>query len=554
MSLHDFIKKETPKFNKDVVEGLTYTRMEDGLEYLNEFIYYTCNSRVGEESNLKYLGCEMVMPEVEKKLLTSNSKPAFDVSKNTIYLVNFRFQYADEPEVREYQTYLPYIEKGNRMKLSGSDFIVQPVFADKVVSIGEEGVFINILTAKHNFNKDVKVIKYKGEFRRVPLIVSKLYKNAQVKHERTTRALPTLMHYFLSQYGYSETMKRLLGYVPEATYETSSEGVCEALTTPPRSWIGDRAKYEPSKIKFIIRQDEKEEHAMYCIGNILYLLENFPERMMIEDLDKPGLWKRLLSEIIHSGHYSAGYLNEKITAHFNDLNSRLDVNVTNKLKDVGIRAGCLMDLMEVIFVNFNKWIVSNSTRSYFDSKVYEVESFSFAFIANEFTKVSLNINKEELRSGGKKLDSQMVDKIFRQHITLRKVYRNRNEKMFVSTSDCPGDHLYFNNSKHVAMQESDAIDIERGQSNTSDKHKISAESAVVGSVYGLSKSNPIPTIHINPYVRIDKETGAVLPHPGTEEIMRKTELLLSNFSLDDAIVDISDSSDPDVEDEDHKDD
>ena len=549
-TLHSFIKEQTPKFNKSVVEGLSYTRMKHGLQYIDKFIYYICNNKNSRSNNLRYLGYEVVTPEEEVKMNLRSSKAFHDVSKNTMYLVKFKFQYGNEQQIREYPVYLPYILKGNRFLLAGSNFLVMPVFSDKVISVGEQGIFIDILTAKRNFSKFYRTFKYKGVYKHIPLITTLLYIKNDTKLDPTTRAKITVMHYLLAEYGYSETMRLVLGYVPKPVYDTKETNVLTTTGLVPKGWLKHKDLYEPTKIKFIINEDENEEHALYCVGNVMYIIEEFADRITINDLDNPLVWRRLLSEAILSGAYSISYLHEKITAHFNELNSNLNVTIVEKLKAVGIEVSTFMELMMKIFINYNNWIMAKSSKSYFYNKTYEVETRLFAYITNEFTKVVLDINKEEIRANHKLLDPLMVDKSFSKYIKMRKIFSLKNENVFITSVEYAGDHLYPKNSRMVAQQEANAINKKKKSNNTTSKHKISAESAVIGSILGLSKSNPIPNIHINPYVRLDPVTGTVLPHEGYEDIIERTNILLSNISLDGDVEDISDMEPGDTESDD----
>lgn len=542
-SLHSYIANKTPKFNKSVVEGLVYTRMENALDYIDNFIRYTCTQRKADgNNNIIYLGHEEVSPEIETKInLCSKPRTTYDIAENNMYLVKFMFKYANYPDILEYLIYLPYIEKGNTIKLSGSKFLVMPTLADKVVSIGEKIIFINILTAKYSFNRRYHSVVSNGQYIRSPIILTELYKNQSKRTEDTTKSKILVMHYLLSEYGYSKTMMSLLGYVPTPTYncDESKHRVVKTTGNIPHGYIQDHSSYVPTKIKFIIPEGKADGQDTHCLGNVIYILDQFPDRMTIDKLDDPLAWRRLLSEIIHSGNHGLSYLNEKISAHFNDLNSNFDTITINKLKDIGIESNNLLNLLEKIFINFNSWVLKDDVDSYFYNKSYEVESFVLSYITSMFTRVVLDINKEELRTMGGILDIFKVKKIFDDHIKRRSIFKLKDEKRFVTSVEYAGDHLYFKNTKMVGVQESDFVSKESG-TNTSDRKKITAESSVIGSILALSKKNPTPIIHVNPYVNIDPDTGTVLPHKEYMDIINRTNDLLNNLKDSDDVKDISD--------------
>lgn len=538
-SLASFIKDRTPKFNKQLVEGLCYHRIKDAISYIDQFIRYSCEQKT--DTNLRYLGFKEVTPQEELKFLFNKSnRVVYDIARNDIYLVKFIFQYGEEEDVRESYFYLPFLEKGNSMHMSGNKFLISPVLADKVISIGERIVFINILTAKYSFTRIHHNVSVDGSFRRVPLVLGELYKNQVKKLQDTTKAKPTIMHYLLANYGYSKTMEMLLGFVPTPVYEYSGNDKVVITTTglTPRGYIKDSGIYEPTKIKFLVDPSQYNEEVLYCIGNLYYVLDNFPDRIKVEELDNTTIWRWLLSEIIHTGLHSLSYLNEKINAHFNDLSSDFDIVTRKKLKDIDINTTNLIELLLVIFKNYNNWMLTANERDLYHNKTYEVESYVLSYLTSRITRAVLDINKEEMRTQGGLLDEKTVTKIFKKYFGLRSVFGIRKETTFVSTVNYSGDHLYFKRTSIVSEQESDFVNVGVKETNTSERKKIVASMATIGSILGLSKKNPTPLIHLNPYCNIDYNTGTVLPHPQYNDIIENTDKLLANIGVIDEIEDL----------------
>lgn len=533
-----WISEITPKFNKELAEGLVYHRLRDAVDYVDSFIRYSCSCKTN--TNLQYLGYEELSPKEEVKyLLKGTGKIIHDITENDLYLVKYLFRYGDESELREYYLYLPYLSKGNVIRLSGNRFLVMPTLSDKVISIGDRVIFINVLTAKYNFTRLTHTIRVDGRYQNLPVIQAELYKNQSKKLDDTTKASSTIMHYLLANYGYSATMKMLLGFVPRPVYDVDDPNVklIESTGEVPKGYIDDKFLYEPTKIKFALTNGELNANAVYCLANVFYVLDNFPERISIDQMDDPVIWRRLMGEIIHSGNHGIGYLNEKMHAHFNDLNSSFDTITINKLQEVNIKAGSLIELLLVIFQNFNEWLMRNTTKSIYFNKGYEAESIVLNHITSRITRIALDINKEELRNHGAPLDKKMVDKVFKKYWSTRAIFGLKKDKRNVTSNEYSGDHLYFKNTSMVVQQESDFINKDKPDSNTSTRSKITAEMAAVGSILGLSKKNPTPLIRVNPYVMTDT-SGTLIPDPGLTDILERTELLLSNAVVAEDIEDI----------------
>lgn len=543
-TLAKFIAEKTPKFNQQAVEGLCYHRLKNAITYIDNFIKYSCNSKTN--THLQYLGYRELLPKEEIKFLfNKTSKVIYDIAENDIYLVDFMFRYGDEEQIRHYQFYIPYMNKGNIIRLSGNNFLVMPVLSDKVVSIGDKIIFINILTAKYSFTRSYFSIKVQqpgqssAVFSRVSVINTELYKNQVKKLEDTTKANTTVMHYLLANYGFTKTMNMLLGFVPKPVYDYSKNDkvILSSTGNIPHGYIKNKQLYQKTNIKFIVDESKYNEDVLYVIGNLFYIIDNFPDVISIDELDNTVIWKRLLGEIIHSGNHGLAYLSEKINAHFNDLNSNFDMITIGKLRDIGIDSNNLIELLGVIFKQFNNWIMNAEVRSLYHSKTYEVESFILSHLTSRITRIVLDINKEELRINNEKLDSKIVDKIFNKYFITRAIFSLKKDKQYVTSIEYSGDHLYPKNTAMVVQQESDFVNINNANVNTSEKKKIVASMATVGSILGLSKKNPVPVVRLNPYVNIDPATGSVLPHPVFNNIIEETDRLLANITNDEEIND-----------------
>lgn len=547
-SLGKFIADRTPKFNKLMVEGMAYHRINKAIEYLDNFIKYSCSSKTN--THLEYLGYRELPPKEEIKFLfNKTSKVVYDIADNDIYLVEFNFKYGDEELPRKYFFYVPFLSKGNVMHMSGNKFLILPVLSDKVVSIGDKIIFINILTAKYSFSRSYFSVVVDNTFHRVPIVNTELYKNQAKKLEDTTKAYTTVMHYLLANYGYDKTMMMLLGFIPKAVYDYSGNDkvVISSTGNPPHGYIRNKTIYAPTNIKFVVEPEQYNEETLYCIGNIFYIIDNFPDSVTIDELNNHTLWKRLLGEIIHSGNHGLAYITEKISAHFNDLNSNFDTITTNKLKDIDINCHSLIQLLVVIFKQFNNWIMNAEVRSLYHNKSYEVESFMLSHLTSRLTRIVLDINKEELRIGGGKLESKVVDNIFKKYFVTRAIFSLKKDKLYVTSIEYCGDHLYSKNTSMIVQQESDFVNVAANDTNTSERKKVVGSMATIGSLLGLSKKNPTPLIRLNPYVTVDFKTGTILPNPLYNDIVENTDKLLSNIVLSDSVIDndeyVSDISD-----------
>ena len=555
-TLASFMANDSPKFNKEMVEGLCYHRLKNVISYVDNYIKYSCTHKTN--TKLRYLGYRQLSPKDEIKLLINkNNKAIFDIAENDIFPIELIFQYGDEINNRYYYLYLPYASKGNLIKLSGTNLLVSPVLADKVISIGEHIVFINIMTAKYNFERIIYTIKINDVFKRTPIIVTRLYRNQSKKLANTTEAVPTVMHYLLAQFGYSKTCEIMLGFVPKAVYTdkciTKDKVTICSTGNKPKGYIKDKFNYATTNIKFQIDTKDFTEDVSYLLGNILYLIDNFPEAVTIDQLDNTFLWKNMLGEIIHSGNHQIAYIMEKINAHFKDINSSFDSVTYQKLLDIDINANNLIELMVIIFKNFNTWILSADVKTIYNNKAYECELYVLSKITSAITRAVLDISKEELRLESKMLESKTVDKILNMYLRPKIIFSLKKEILYVSSVNYSGDHLYPKNTSIITEQQSDPISAITATTNISERKKITASMITTGCILGLPKKNPVPVIRLNPFVTTNKSDGTVLPHPVYNDIIEKTNMLFSNIVdldiKDISLINIHENDDNDIDNE-----
>lgn len=535
-TMADFIKNDIPTYNRFMNEGYGYYKMKTAYEYVDEFFKFACEYKT--KTHMKYLGCRKVSPDEEIKLMYSlRNRYIYDCSQSSIYLVEYTFQYADEPTQRKHYFYLPYFEKGNVFQLGGSKFVVMPVLANKVISIGDNVIFINIQTSKYNIYRTFHSVTVNSMYQRVPVITATLYKNQSKKLEDTTKAYTIILHYLIAVYGYTQLCQLYLGFVPEVTYgEEDKKGYTSigSVKIAPKGYIKSKEFYPATNITFYVKNENFSEKVTYFIGNLLYLIDNFPDVITIEELDNKLLWMKLLGEIIHSGKHQLSYIMEKMNAHFSDICSSLDINTMQKLKDIGYSdINTTLDLLYLIFKNYNNWIMSEEVRTIYNNKAYEVESYVLNPITSNFVRAMLDLSKEELRNNKEPLESKVVSTIFNKYLKERSIFKLRSQKtakLILNSVEYSGDHLFFKNTALIAEQESNPINIDKQENSPSEKKRLIASMITVGNILGLPKKNPTPVVRMNPYVNVDYKSGTILPHPKYNPIIEATERYLSNIA------------------------
>lgn len=551
--------------NAKVMEGFTYHELKDSTEYIEEAILHASTERT--KTHLRYLGYRRMLPEevVKHKFGQAVNRP-YNLAPNDLYYCEYKFQYgSDEEHVYNEVVALPFLRRGNEFGMGGKGWTIMPTIMDKVISIGDDQVFVDITTAKYIFKRSTHTVVENGHNRNIPIVIAELYRNQSDRLAPTTNAKPTMMHYLLSYYGYSKTMQMLLGFIPQVVV---GRDVVEGKTTimsqggPPDGYYhksqdrfeldenGDPIKtdirYTPNKFSFVVDEDKNSPELTYVLGNILYILDHFPNKITLDHFDDPIEWRKYIGEIIHSGNHTIPHLLLSMRTHFNGYTKPFDNRTIRGLAENDVDARNFFELLVVIFNNFNTWIAMGSNGSFYNNKRLDAKSQVLGIITHMFTNLYFDIYKEESKIGGAELPVEAVRKAFRSNIKERMILSLKRKKLFVQITEDSTCHLWFKGTSFVNKQEGSSVNVSKG-SNTSSRHKLNASMATTGNLLYLSKRNSDPCIKTNSYIHLRDSDGTILLHPDVADIIHRTEKKLTETHNTTRINDLSDGEDPDVD-------
>lgn len=563
----DMVRKVMPKVNKKVMEGYCYHACKDIESYVDDYIRYNSNDKTS--THLTYLGMRRVSPQEEVAMTFRKQSPyPYKLERNTMFLVEFMFQYAEEEEILRFKYYLPFLGKGNEMLIGNKSTVIKPTVATKVINIGKRSVFINIITARHNFLRTNHVIRENGRRKEVTVVISELFKNATKKFQDSTTAEPTAINYLLAYYGYTKTMEMMLGFVPEAGYNLEKKDGYTLITStgsPPNKWKDIDTKeaqpdsainygehdyvnvnedgYTSSQIGFLIPNDKYDEHVRYVLGNMMYVIDHFPTKVTISQFDDTLMWKRFIGEIILTGFHTIVYLTKYMKIHFDDLTSKFEPTILRTLKMTNMPAERLIELLGMIFKDFCNMIAVGNSRTYYGTRSIETLTFIAANITSSINKVFFDINKGEISNNGEPLELKVVNDIFKERLKMYGTLNYLRTANFTEYMSDSTDHLYPQRTAHIVFQESEFVSYKAGSGNTSDKKKLIASVATVGSFAHFPKENPTGEQRINPFITTDPVTDTILANPLYNHIVEETDAILQS----DIVTDVTNLSQEDID-------
>lgn len=522
----------TPQLNPLICNGLATVHMKNTEEFLDSVFHIVAK---GFPPELKYVGCRRCNPIEEYAEISKlrNSKTVFDVARSDIYLMEYRFQFMDSPVFSRY-VYLPFVGSAGTFFLSGSRFVISPVLADQVISVGLNSVFVRVLKARLTFNRAQHSFKADGRVVSVHIVWSKIYnkKANQQAPKATTKAKSTIVHYLLAKYGFSamfETFTKIKPIVggEEITHERYPQAdwvICESAQIINRNY---RMYSVPTTLRIAVRRSEYTPMVEKLVSGVFYVADHFPDRVVVSDMDKPGLWQLLLGHIIWSGHVGAPKLVLDIQAHIRSLDEYLDVMAARKLKDLGYECRDIYDLMFQIVNNFDAWSLTADDRV---STMYDKELSVLQFVCYDFitaiNQLYFNIisawKKDYVNSTepARSFNQNKIDRLMGMNLRQGLVFRLTKESGTVSTTGTSGDNKALKvTSLLVPQTKSTKSDAGKGRPSLDDPTKrLHVSVAEVGGCWALPKSEPDGRARINPTLQIN-EYGLVLRDPKYVELL-----------------------------------
>lgn len=510
------LDEATPKLNPSIAKGLAVEHMKEVESYIDS-VFRSVST--GFPPGLRYLGCRRCDPLEEYAEISrnKNSKCVFDVARSDIYLMEYKFAYNDEPPISRY-IYLPFVTTAGTIYLSGSRFVISPILADQVISVGMHNVFVRLLKAKLTFNRISHHYRANGATENIQVAWSKIYnKKANAVHPKaTTSAKTSLVHYLLCKHGFTGMFERytkckpILGgeNITHEQYPASEWVICESSQIAPKNY---RFHYEASNIRIAIKREEYNIDVQNLVAGFFYVVDHFPSRIRPEYVDDNRLWMVLLGHIIWSGSVSEVKLYSDVGDHIASLDEYMDSVYSHKLKAIGYECADIYQLFYRIISTFTEWMRTADDRV---STMYDKELSVLPFVCYEIVS-SINNLYFNLNAAKKKdFTAKKIQTLMNHNLRQGSVFKLTKELGSVTTTSTSGDNMALKITNILTPQsKSTKSSGSKGRAVLADPTKrLHASIAEVGGAWALPKSEPDGRSRVNPTLQISP-TGLVLRDP-----------------------------------------
>lgn len=525
------ISETSPKLNEDIAFGLATKHVPLVPRHVDS-IFRTASA--GFPAGLKYEGYVRCTPEEEYRERTRkiSNQHTFECAPSHTYMVRYGFSYngvALESRPME----LPFCDDGGLLSLRGSVFAIAPVLADRIFSIGPDGIFIPLQGAKLMFERLYYTFIKEGENVEVHPIWSSVYNHTADQrtelNRQPVRGHSNLAHYLFARHGLEETFNRY----GSTHIEVGDDTRINEENFPKDKWIicqssgkkPDGVKphvHRTHRFRMAIPRENYSDLVHSLVGSFFYVLDHFPDRFEVDTLTDIIHWQTALAVFLFGEGDNEGMLLKRIDAHFESLDTYLDEENRDKMHHDGIHVNDVYDLFMHVVDTFHARITGGAKNI---SSMYDKQLMVLRYITFDINKAVYNFSYALRNMKKAILSPKDILAAMRKHLRSDLIYQlNQSTHNEVASVTVPGDNLFVKITSKAVPQASSAGG---GMGHTSrsladpNKH-LHVSNADIGSFRNMTKSDPTGRDRINGYVRLSPE-GMVLRDPELRHITEEVQ-------------------------------
>jgi len=364
------LSSHLPRLNEAVVGGFSKYETSKNLEPYIDTVLRTCAAE-SYPKQLKYLGMEVCDPYTRFQQ-TVGKKPykPVELSKTTVNMFKLLYSLNGTP-INVYLLF-PYLKDGDRLYINGARYKVTPILSASLFNIEHNKIFMASGSRKSvtSFQSVDYGVSRNGNVRISNCIYSYLYIMRDT--ERAKGIYPPLIHYILSKYGLSDTLK-FMGlngvvitkgdevYDFKHFYVYKSNGVCPIKSTK-RFW------QEP-KLRIVIPREENttmlnRTHLPIVDGimcSIFHIVDgvSFYDDVNIDYEDK-NYWISSMTKFLFKNPTHTQLEADHIERHVNWVERLIDPLTLTLFNSDNVDCKDIYDVFKYMIFNYNDMISHNN--------------------------------------------------------------------------------------------------------------------------------------------------------------------------------------------------
>lgn len=539
----DLAVSKQPKFNKIIGEGLAYhtcTKLETVIDkFMSSLLSRENDKRLPK--GFSYIGYEVLSPVAEymyrkqraNKQQKHRQSNGLQYSKNDFYIVCFKFKAGDS--IIERYIEIPFIRPGSIMHINSTKYSIMPVITAKGISITTKGLFVAFGSNRVNFEKITRSIIVDGISRHInmPHTID-LHRQAR----KSKNIHSPIFLWLLAKFGAKEVAKKFLGV--NAKFYHTNEPRLEEYSKEEYSFYkptwNKTNEFSPDITIVIPKEHNSKEFEMFA-ASIFYTMSVFGDRMSIENINQPDIWKIMLGYTIWGDfRYPDVKTIDEICTHLGHIEKYIDDFFIDTLQVEGIDATDIYQFLFCIVQKIcqcpsGKGIAANMFGKYLTSMEYIVNSLRYDIqnAAWELIRLAAVPGSDE---GGVVTENKIRTFIFYRIQSTRLLGLNHGNgaiRPFQLSCDNMLVGLTSRAIDQVEATKKPGSDKKNMDLNDPTKHTHSSHLSA-GSVCNLPKSSPIGWGVLNPYINID-HLGRIIPHPDEIDVLNEVQIDLSQKGI-----------------------
>lgn len=538
--LAKIMEKNTPALNRDLADGLAVKHLAKAEAYIDAQIRSVAKYFPAE---LQYCGFRRCTPQEEYKELTrrktqshdQKSRSVYNLARSDTYLVAYIFKFENEEIVRYIA--LPFLNQYGNIHISGVRFIISPVLCDKIISIGVNDIFVKLNLSKIIFKSDPHYYIANENREMVQVVHSDIYHRSKKNRDlpRNILASTTMMHYLLCRYGFTKTMHEFAqtnfvigeSEINPQNYPEDKYVICSSLGLKPTTLRIRGETYHPSNIRLAIPVENYTAKVKGYIAAFFYIVDHWPQRIRVCDVDEERLWKQLLGELIWGNSAPIGRLEKDSEVHLESLDNYIDVVMKYKFERINMPVDNIYQLFAIMIDNFNDWLLKGSPYiSSMYNKELDVLYYVLSDVCNGINNFYFKLKNIYNKKKGK-LDIKEVRNIFNQNMKPGLIYglSNTGRHIEVSTISTSCDNKALKTTAMLVPQETTGS-AARSKSASNPAQNLHTSIAEVNAYSAINKKDPSGHNRINLCAQIN-DRGEIVRNEKFRELLDSVQPLLN---------------------------
>lgn len=539
-----------PKFNPRICEGIAVHDIARGMEYIDATAR---SAAMGFPSQIEYCGIRRMTPEEHHRETfgqRDKKKRTFSLAPTDLYPTEMRYSYdpgnGGPKTYIKRMVYLPYVGQGGIMRVSGSPRVIHPVLADTVFTATSSDLFVILARARFTLIRNDYVIVENGRRISSYYVFGKIH-NGQAKtggdEGIPRRAVTTTGHYLFCKEGVTGAFSRYYGVEATVMYAADAEALEQAGTHAvftsqyhktrqrPADEAFKRSGYTPTDLALVIPNADLARcpECRVLAASFFYIIDNYPQRMQLRDVNHTDSWRVLLGLIVHRVMEPEGRILAKMDKHIRSLDKYVDQVSRELLAHEGV---IVEDLYE-LFAELNTSISARQNTAdpgNMWGKYLLVNRYALSGIIEAIFKLAWTLDTE---AEAGTLSLERARQLISQRLTANAFLYKLGEHGEFNSVQYPGD-CYLLKHTCISIRQASAKNPKgsnkgRKQIPPDDRgYQLHESIAECGSMTNFNKASPDGRTRINPCANTNDD-NRFEPNPDFIELF---DLVREEIALD----------------------